>query len=202
MLSIRQAGEADIDLTTEFFMRLWPEHVYEELREEIAEAIEKDGVAVYLAYYNRRPAGVAECSIRREYVEGTSGGPVGYLEGIYVLPDYRRKGIAGSLLRCCENWAKARGCTEFASDCAVDNIESYDFHLGVGFSEASRIICFTKELRDEKDDKDDEGFIYVPPACLKEQEQPEESPPPEKKATTETVKIRIEDAEEDDLEME
>ena len=47
MLSIRQAGEADIDLTTEFFMRLWPEHEYNELREEIAGIIrEKFGNSV------------------------------------------------------------------------------------------------------------------------------------------------------------
>ena len=202
MLSIRQAGEADIDLTTEFFMRLWPEHEYNELREEIAGIIGEENAAIYLAYLNRRPAGAAQCSIRRDYVEGTSGGPVGYLEGIYVLPDYRRKGVAGSLLRCCENWAKARGCKEFASDCALDNQESYGFHVGVGFAEVNRIICFVKELRDEKDDRDDEGFIYVPPAFLREETQAEETPPPEKKAAVETVKIRIADADEDDPEEE
>lgn len=198
MLSIRQAGEADIDLTTEFFMRLWPEHEYGELRQEIAGIIGKENAAIYLAYFNRRPAGAAQCSIRRDYVEGTSGGPVGYLEGIYVLPDYRRKGIAGSLLRCCENWAKARGCKEFASDCALDNEESYRFHIGVGFAEAARIICFAKELRDEKDDQDDEGFIYVPPAFLKGDQPEEEAPQPEKKAPAGTVKIRIADADEED----
>lgn len=199
MLTIRQAGEADIDLTTEFFMRLWPEHEYGDLREEIAGVIGKADAAIYLAYLDRRPAGAAQCSIRRDYVEGTVSSPAGYLEGIYVLPDYRRQGIAGSLLRCCENWAKARGCKEFGSDCALDNEESYRFHIGVGFAEAARVICFAKELRDEKDDRDDEGFIYVPPAFLREEPEAQKPEPAEKpaKAAAGTVKIRLDDADED-----
>ena len=71
MLTIRQAGEADIDLTTEFFMRLWPEHEYGELREEISGIIGKADAAIYLAFLDRRPAGAAQCSLRRDYVEGT-----------------------------------------------------------------------------------------------------------------------------------
>ena len=165
MLSIRQAGEADIDLTTEFFMRLWPEHEYNELREEIAGIIGEENAAIYLAYLNRRPAGAAQCSIRRDYVEGTSGGPVGYLEGIYVLPDYRRKGGRREPAPLLRNWAKARGCKEFASDCVLDNQESYDFHVGVGFAEVNRIICFAKELRDEKG-RPGRRRVYLCPAGL------------------------------------
>jgi len=49
-------------------------------------------------------------------------------------------------LSACENWAKTKGCTEFASDCELDNVQSLQFHLNVGFEEANRIICFTKKL--------------------------------------------------------
>lgn len=38
------------------------------------------------------------------------------------------------------------GCREFASDCELTNEESLRFHLGTGFTEANRIICFTKPL--------------------------------------------------------
>jgi aminoglycoside 6'-N-acetyltransferase I len=68
------------------------------------------------------------------------------LEGIFVAEDYRRQGIARALLRACENWSKEQGCTEFASDCELTNTESLLFHLKLGFLEANRIICFTKEL--------------------------------------------------------
>lgn len=35
---------------------------------------------------------------------------------------------------------------EFANDCEIDSIESFQFHIAMGFTEANRIICFTKEL--------------------------------------------------------
>ena len=49
-------------------------------------------------------------------------------------------------LAACEAWAKERGCAEFASDCELDNADSLRFHLGVGFEEANRVICFKKDL--------------------------------------------------------
>lgn len=41
---------------------------------------------------------------------------------------------------------KGKGCTEFASDCELDNLDSLHFHQAMGFAEANRIICFTKPL--------------------------------------------------------
>ena len=74
--------------------------------------------------------------------------PVGYLEGIFVLEEYKKRGYAKELLGECQNWAKDQGCFEFASDCELDNEYSLKFHLKMGFAEANRIICFTKRLTD------------------------------------------------------
>jgi aminoglycoside 6'-N-acetyltransferase I len=74
---------------------------------------------------------------------------VGYLEGVYVLPEHRNCGIATQLLQCSEEWAKRKGCTEFASDCEITNENSYQFHLNAGFTEANKIICFTKAIGDK-----------------------------------------------------
>ena len=87
-----------------------------------------------------------ECQLRHDYVEGTHSSPVGYLEGIFVKEDYRKRGIAKKLLQACEQWSKEKGCTEFASDCEITNEQSLKFHLKADFSEANRIICFTKKL--------------------------------------------------------
>lgn len=81
-------------------------------------------------------------------MEGTQSSPVGYLEGIFVLPAYRNQGRAWALLAACERWAGEKGCTEFASDCELDNSGSLAFHLKMGFAEANRIICFHKTLED------------------------------------------------------
>jgi hypothetical protein len=65
----------------------------------------------------------------------------------------KRKAVKGArrisekaLLTACEDWARTKGCTEFASDCELTNTQSLRFHLNVGFTEANRIICFTKKL--------------------------------------------------------
>ena len=88
------------------------------------------------------------CGLRFDYVEGTDSSPVGYLEGIFVLEEYKKRGYAKELLGECQNWAKDQGCLEFASDCELDNEDSLKFHLKMGFAEANRIICFTKRLTD------------------------------------------------------
>ena len=74
--------------------------------------------------------------------------PVGYLEGIFVLEEYKKRGYAKELLGECQNWAKDQGCLEFASDCELDNEDSLKFHLKMGLAETNRIICFTKRLTD------------------------------------------------------
>ena len=108
--------------------------------------IANPNAAFFLAYAEETPIGFAQCQLRHDYVEGTESSPVGYLEGIYVADEYRKQGVARELLSACESWAKAKGCTEFASDCELDNTHSLRFHLNVGFEEANRIICFTKKL--------------------------------------------------------
>ncbi len=93
-----------------------------------------------------KPIAFAQCSLRHDYVEGTDSSPVGYLEGIYVQERYRKRGYGAELLSECEKWAREVGCTEFASDCELDNADCFRFHMSLGFKEANRIICFRKEL--------------------------------------------------------
>ena len=124
---------------------LFPGHAPGELLAEWA-ALPPGELAVFLALEDGAPAGFAQCQLRRDYVEGTQTSPVGYLEGIYVREQYRGRGLARALLRACEDWAAERGCGEFASDCQLENKDSIAFHLGAGFAEANRIVCFVKPL--------------------------------------------------------
>ena len=126
-------------------LQLWPEHDIEEMALEFRELIQMDDAAVFLAREGEA-VGFARCQLRRDYVEGTESSPVGYLEGIFVARPCRNRGYARALLAACQDWARARGCTEFASDCELTNSESLAFHLRMGFLEANRIICFTKRL--------------------------------------------------------
>ena len=143
---IRKAEAKDLPMIAGLACQLWPDHTVEEMRSELAEVIAKIDAAFFLAYAEDTAVGFAQCQLRFDYVEGTDSSPVGYLEGIYVAEVYRQQGVARELLSACEGWAKEKGCTEFASDCELDNTQSLEFHLNVGFEEANRIICFTKKL--------------------------------------------------------
>ena len=68
------------------------------------------------------------------------------MEGVYVEENYRKLGYGRLLISACEVWAKSLGCSEFASDCELDNEASLAFHLCCGFTEANRIICFSKKI--------------------------------------------------------
>ena len=92
-----------------------------------------------------RIVGFAEAS-RRAYAEGCETSPVGFLEGWYVLPTHRRQGVGRALVAAAEDWARALGCGEFASDALADNAMSAAAHQALGFEEVEVIRCFRKRL--------------------------------------------------------
>ena len=102
--------------------------------------------AQFVAYSAGRPVGFVEAAVRSDYVNGTSSSPVAFLEGIYVVPEARRKRVAASLVLAVAEWARSFGCVEFASDAALDNVVSHAVHRALGFAETERVVFFRKEL--------------------------------------------------------
>jgi aminoglycoside 6'-N-acetyltransferase I len=92
------------------------------------------------------PAGFAEASLRHDYVNGCDTSPVAFLEGIYVVPAFRRQGVARALVAAVEAWGQARGCSELASDADVNNLDSQNMHDALGFVETKRVVYFRKVL--------------------------------------------------------
>jgi aminoglycoside 6'-N-acetyltransferase I len=106
----------------------------------------RDPLAVLIARDDSgRGLGFAELSIR-SYAEGCSTDSVAFLEGWFVIPDARGRGVGGALVAACEQWARAQGCSEFASDAEPDNDASIAAHLALGFSDEGLIRCFSKKL--------------------------------------------------------
>lgn len=143
---IKKANIEDIDVLVSLAVQLWSDNHLEKLEKEFYQFINNKDAVFFLKYIDNRPVAFAQCQLRHDYVEGTNSSPVGYLEGIFVVEEYRHKGYATELLKECEKWAKEKGCTEFASDCELDNHDSFRFHIALGFEETNRIICFKKEL--------------------------------------------------------
>ena len=102
-------------------------------------------VAVDTAKASPKLLGFVELS-RRPYAEGCETSPVGFLEGWYVVPERRRDGVGRALVRAAEEWARALGCREFASDALAENDISRRAHAALGFEEVVLIRCFRKPL--------------------------------------------------------
>jgi len=145
-MDIREYRPADLPEWLRMRRALWP---------EIAEGDEESDAAAWLAWPNAvvlvavRPggglAGFAELATR-PYAEGCDTTPVAYLEGWYVDPDVRRRGVGAALIRAGEHWARARGYSELASDALLDNTVSHQAHEALGFSEVERSVHYRKDL--------------------------------------------------------
>jgi aminoglycoside 6'-N-acetyltransferase I len=111
--------------------------------------IQPEKYANFVAYdHDERPVGLAEASVRSDYVNGTSSSPVGFLEGLFVVPDSRKQGIGRDLVSEVSNWALSMGCVEFASDTQLENILSQRVHKALGFAETERVVYYCKTLKD------------------------------------------------------
>lgn len=143
---VKKANGTDIETLASLAILMWDSHTIKELADDFSNTMQKEDAQFFIKYYLDEPIGFAQCQLRYDYVEGTEYSPVGYLEGIFVKEEHRKKGYAKEMLIECETWALSKGCKEFASDCELDNTTSLNFHIRMGFVEANRIICFTKTL--------------------------------------------------------
>ena len=90
-------------------------------------------------------AGFAEIGTR-SVAEWCETSPVAYLEGWYVDPDMRRLGVGATLVSAAEDWARAKGLHEFASDAQLANTVSQQAQVALGFTEVERLVAYRKVL--------------------------------------------------------
>lgn len=83
----------------------------------------------------------------RPWAEGCEETPVPYIEGWWVAPDLRRRGVGRALVEAVEHWARERGHRELGSDVQLENIASLEAHAALGFEPVERVQFFRKRLR-------------------------------------------------------
>lgn len=136
-----------IDAWLHLRMALWPGATEQEHRAEIMEQLSAPSrYGAYVVMRSGHPVGLAEVALRQDYVNGTDTSPVAFLEGIYVTAAQRRTGVARMLLDAVRDWARSHGCTELASDTALDNIVSQAAHEALGFTETERVVYYRMSL--------------------------------------------------------
>jgi aminoglycoside 6'-N-acetyltransferase I len=154
MVQVRSVIPNDAAIWLRMRQALWPEQdppgTHADEIERFFAGKLSEPLAVLLATNGSGTAlGFAELSIR-SYAEGCVTDRVAYLEGWYVVPEARRRGVGRALVGASEAWARSQGCSEFASDALIDDTSSAAAHLALGFVEAAQIRCFRKTLSSEQ----------------------------------------------------
>ncbi|MCO6478420.1 MAG: GNAT family N-acetyltransferase [Phaeodactylibacter sp.] len=146
-MTIEPLSEESLAPFTRLTLELWPECRYEEEYLNAEKLLRSPQDAVFLG---KAPEGeyaaFIQLSLRHDHVEGTQSSPVGYIEGIYVRPAWRKSGLARRLVETGEQWCREQGCTEMASDAELGNTESHAFHQRMGYEEVNRVVCYRKGL--------------------------------------------------------
>ncbi len=151
-VDIRPAQPSDLDQLARLREALWPRSSAAEHSRELAPilagitpgsmplinfvAVTRDGTLVAFAEVDLR-----------SHADGCDPSlPTGYLEGWFVSPDLRRRGIGARLLAAAEDWSRAHGCVEMASDTWIDNEVSQSAHEALGFEVVDRCVHYRKTL--------------------------------------------------------
>jgi aminoglycoside 6'-N-acetyltransferase I len=147
-LAARIATADDLGTWAGLRHQLWPHLSLEEHEAEIVEALAQSGrlIAFLCVASNGTAVGLAEASVRTDYVNGCETSPVAFLEGIVVDPAMRRRGVAALLVAAVSDWARSKGLSELASDAELHNTASHAMHGALGFEETQRVVYFRKAL--------------------------------------------------------
>ncbi|MEP6632591.1 MAG: aminoglycoside 6'-N-acetyltransferase [Luteimonas sp.] len=145
---MRRAGIDDAHVWSTLRAALWPDENPARHTDDIRAFIARgDHAAAFLAIVAEgKSIGFAEATLRFDYVNGTDSSPVGFLEGLYVVPAWRRLGVGRQLVKAIERWTLQQGCTELASDTWLDNASGQRAHLAYGFEETERVIYYRKRF--------------------------------------------------------
>lgn len=143
---VRPLEERDLNQWFRLRHLLWDATAEEDHKSEMLDIIEhSDSQLVLVAESGAEVVGFLEVSIRT-FAEDCSTDHVGYLEGWFVDPAFRKMGIGRDLVRMAETWVREKGCTEIASDAELGNEPSLAAHQKLGYEETSRLIHFRKDL--------------------------------------------------------
>jgi aminoglycoside 6'-N-acetyltransferase I len=144
-VEIRPMERGDMRDWARMRLALWPESDELGHAKDIERVLAGADEWAFLAEMDGTPAGFAEISIRK-FANGCESAPVPFLEGIWVEPDFRRRGIGRRLVAHVEAFVRARGFREIGSDALIDNGASHAAHAAWGFSETERVVYFRKGL--------------------------------------------------------
>lgn len=142
---VRAAVAADAQALPALRLALWPDadDGLDDLQAALAQSATSHLVVVDDA---DAALGFAEVSVRHDYVNGTDSTPVGFLEGWYVVPAWRGRGLGRALVAAAAEWTREQGCAELASDARLEDGNAQAAHAACGFEPTERVVYFRLQL--------------------------------------------------------
>ena len=141
-MRIIKTDKSNITEWVELSVKLFPDHTFDEMYRAYHEFLTTKKEIGFLYHKDNKIVAFMNLSIRSDYVNGTDTSPVVFVEEIYVLPEYRKQGIAREFISFAEKFTKESGFTQLASDCLIENTASEQFHKSCGFEANDRAIRF------------------------------------------------------------
>jgi aminoglycoside 6'-N-acetyltransferase I len=151
-LIVRQVELNDVSEVAKMCHSLWPDASASEHAEDLVTLLSGKSSALLPATVllaeeaKSRFVGFIEVGLRSHADGCNPSRPSGYIEGWYVTPAYRRKGVGARLVAAAEDWARKQGCTEMASDAWLDALDSQRAHEALGFEVVDRCVHYRKDL--------------------------------------------------------
>ena len=149
---VRLSTLADVAQLTPMRHELWPESSASHHAAELSAVLSGNTQRVYplmifVAEENGgKLLGFLEANLRSAADGCDEKLPVGYVEGWFVAESRRGQGVGAALLCAAEDWARAQGCVEMASDTGIDNPLSQRVHEASGFTVSARSVLYRKSL--------------------------------------------------------
>jgi aminoglycoside 6'-N-acetyltransferase I len=149
---VRLGTPADLEVVARFFVELWTDGSLAEHRAEALSILSGEPpttlpLVVLVAEADGAVVGFIEVGLRSHADGCDPRQPAGYVEGWYVAPTHRRRGVGRALVRGAEDWASSQGCRELASDTWIDRDGSQRAHEALGFEVVDRCVHYRKDLR-------------------------------------------------------
>jgi aminoglycoside 6'-N-acetyltransferase I len=142
--AVREMGAADREAWAEMRAALWPDDTRQTHAEAVNELLKSgENWGLIAETLDGEIAGFAEVATRK-YANGCDTRPVAFLEGIWVKPKFRRRGIGALLIGHAEALLVARGFRELGSDTQIDNRESQPLTLPGDFPRRKGSCTFAR----------------------------------------------------------
>ena len=151
-IRIRAAEGGDEEALAEMMTLLWPDGGCKEHRDEAAALIATGmcgtlpGAFLMAEDGEGRALGFLQVGLRSHADGCDVMQAVGFIEGWFVYPEAQRQGVGKRLMEAAEDWARAKGCVEVASDALAENSDSERAHCALGFEVVDRCVHFRKKL--------------------------------------------------------